>query len=381
MLLLLWACQGLLALLIVGSIVFYVAGAIATRQFFQKKQPPLLTQTPPVSIMVPVCGLEPDSWGNWSSFCVQDYPNYEVLFGVVDPQDPAIPILRQVLEAFPHCAKLFVGLKPRGINFKDSSLSYLLEEAQHETLIFADGDIRVEPDYIRTFIAPLEQTMVGMVTCVYIGFQPQSLDAALASLGRAIDFIPSLLLARILDRGLRCAVGVTIATRRDAFNRYGGLQLNRIGSDYNIGKRCAGSGYRVELPAVVLESDTGREGLGNLCKRELRWARTIRFNRGPQYYTMAFCYGTVYALLLLLLTGGAPWAVALAIATWLVRYTTAIATLQSLRAPKLLPWLIAIPLRDGLSFGVWVLGSWGRSVVWRGRRLRIEGDGLIREVN
>lgn len=369
-----------LGLLLAGAWVFYLACAIATVRFFRAQPTQTLTHSPPVSIMVPVCGLEPDSWGNWSSFCLQNYADYEVLFGVVDPADPAIPVLQQVVAAFPQRAQLFFGLEPRGINYKDSSLSYLLEKAQYPTLIFADGDIQVDRNYIRTFIAPLERPKVGMVTCVYLGHHPKTSDAALASLGRGVDFIPSLLLARVLDRGLRCAVGVTIATTREALTQYGGLQLNRIGSDYNIGKRCAQAGWRVELPPVVLESDTGAEGFGNLVKRELRWARTIRFNRGPQYYTMAFCYGTVYALLLLPLTGGAPWAIAVAIATWGLRYGQAIACVRSLRAPGLLRWLWLLPVRDGLSFGVWLLGCFGSHVYWRGRRLKIEADGLIRQI-
>jgi len=216
-----------------------------------------------------------------------------------------------------------------------------------------------------------------MVTCAFIGYEPQYLSAALASIGRCVDFIPSLLIARSLDGGLRCAVGATIATRRQALADYGGLHMSRIGSDYNLGKRAAAAGYRVELSPYVLDSDTGAESINQVFQRELRWARTIRFNRGTQYYAMAFCYGTVYCIPLLLLSGFAGWAIALTLVTYGIRYLQALVAILSVGAPELLRWLWTLPYRDLMSFAIWCMGAFGRHVFWRGRQLRIEGDGLI----
>jgi ceramide glucosyltransferase len=367
----------LLILLIAGSLVFYLACAFFTYQFFSNKNISKNSETPPVSILIPVCGIDAGAWENWVSFCQQNYPEYEVLFGVSDPEDPAIPVLEKLVATFANKAKLFTNLPPRGINHKDSNLSYLLEKVNSEIIIFADSDIRVIPDYIRIVTAPLANPKVGMVTCAFIGRNPQYLGAALASFGRCFDFIPSLLIARILDKGLRCAVGTTIATRRSTLADYGGLHLNRIGSDYNIGKRAALAGYRVELSPYVLESDTGKEGINDVFKRELRWARTIRFNRGPQYYTMIFCYGTVFCLPLLLISGFAPWAILLSLITFLIRYFQVVVAIKYMHSPKLIPWLWAVFLRDLLSVMIWAMGAFGEQVYWRGRRLKIEGDGLI----
>lgn len=387
------AIATLLIFLIGGSIVFYLACAFSTQQFFATLNPtsniqyPKFSEDPPVSMMIPVCGLDAGAWENWSSLCQQNYSDYEILFGVVDPKDAAVPVLEKLVDRFSaarsgsQCdrARLLVGLKPRGINHKDSTLSYLLEEAKHEVIIFADSDIRVHSDYIRTVITPLADPEVGMVTCAFVGRDPQSLGAAMASFGRCFDFIPSLLLARIIDGGLRCAVGTTIATRKTTLADCGGLHLNRIGSDYNLGKRTARSGYRVELSRYVLESDTGKESLGQMFQRELRWARTIRFNRGPQYYTMVFCYGTVYCIPLLLISGFANWAIALSLTTWIVRYAQVFVALFRLDCPKLLRWFWALPLRDVLSLTIWAIGAFGSRAYWRGRRLKIEGDGIISE--
>jgi ceramide glucosyltransferase len=382
--------------LIIGGIAFYLGCAFFTSRFFgshltmaqSRSMSPSAEQSSvaksaiaasfaPVSILVPVCGVDAGAWENWSSLCHQTYPNYEVLFGVVDPQDPAIPVLKQLAATFPDRVRVFTGLEPRGINYKDSSLSYLLEAAQHDWIIFVDSDIRVPPSYIQRVTTPLVDAKVGMVTCAFIGYNPQSLGAAIASFGRCFDFIPSLLIARAIDGGLKCAIGTTIATRREALINYGGLHLNRIGSDYNIGKRAAAAGYVVELSPYVLESDTGTESIGDVYQRELRWARTIRFNRGAQYYSMIFCHATVLCLMLLPISRFAPWAIALTLICFLIRYIQILISIRSMAAPNLIRWLWAVPLRDLLSFAIWVMGAYGQNVYWRGRHLRVYSDGLI----
>jgi len=366
-------------LLVAGSLVFYLACAVVTWRFFAQPLTVTATETPPVSLMVPVCGLDAGAWENWVSLCTQDYPDYEVLFGVKEASDPAVPVLKKLAATYPERVRLFIDLPARGINHKDSNLSYLLEAAQHETIVFADSDIRVRPDYLRIAIAPLADPQVGLVTCAFTGRQPQSLGSALAYFGRCADFIPSVLIARALDGGLRFAVGVTLATRRSILDEAGGLHFSRIGSDYNLGKRIAQAGYRVELSRYVLDWDTGREGLSEVYQRELRWARTIRYNRGSIYYAMIVCYGSLASLWLLPVVGFASWAIALCLVTWTVRYLQVAIAIYALDSQRLLPWLWALPLREALSFAIWVVGASGQRVHWRGRWLRVEGDGLIQQ--
>uniref|UniRef100_B8HQI2 Glycosyl transferase family 2 n=1 Tax=Cyanothece sp. (strain PCC 7425 / ATCC 29141) TaxID=395961 RepID=B8HQI2_CYAP4 len=367
-----------LLVLVAGSVVFYLFCALCTWQFFRSKEPVLSPgESGGISVLVPVRGLEEGAWENWLSLCTQNYPNYEVLFGVTDPADPAVPLLKELAKRYSERVQLFTNLEPRGLNHKDSNLSYLLEVVQNDILVFADSDIRVSPDYLSRVTAPLADPRVGMVTCAYIGYHPQSTGAAIASIGRCFDFIPSVLIARRLDQGLRFAIGVTIAMRRSTLEAAGGLHFNRIGSDYNLGKRVAQAGYRVELSHYVLNSDTGQEGIAEVMQRELRWARTIRFNRGPIYYTMVFCYGTVYCLPLLLLAGLHPWTIAITVVTLLIRYAQALVSIFSMNCKGLIPWLWLIPLRDLLSLVVWLNGAFGQFVYWRGRRLRISGDGLL----
>jgi ceramide glucosyltransferase len=372
------ALEVLLLILIAGSTVFYGAAAWFTDRFFAAPlNLPPVENYPPISLLVPACGLDPGAWENWLSLCQQNYPDYEVLFGLVDSQDPAVPVVQELVAKFPDRVRLYTGLQPRGINHKDSSLSYLLAEAKHELIVFVDSDIRVIPEYLQIVTAPLADPQVGMVTCAYIGYEPKFLGAALASLGRCCDFIPGILIARAMDKGVKLAIGVTIATRKATLADFGGLHFSRIGSDYNLGKRAAQAGYQVVLSHYVLNSDTGDESLRQVFQRELRWARSIRFNRGLQYYTMAFCYGPAYYLPLLLVSGFAHWAIALCVLNLAIRYAQALVVIKSMSCPGLLPWLWTLPLRDLLSFAVWVVGAFGKRVYWRGRYLKIHADGLL----
>ncbi len=383
------------AVLLTGCGLFYLACIGSTLAFFKPWQRRekiagngvAETSAIPVSVslMVPICGLDDRARRNWESFCNQkDCGVYEVLFGVADPRDPAIPTLQALQAEYPDRVRLLIDLPPRGANYKDSTLSYLLEACQYEWFIFADSDIWVQPHYIRDVIAPIVKGQVDLITCAFIARNPRQLGGAIASLNRCCDFIPSALISRTLDGGLRFAIGMTIALHRDTLMRAGGLQMNRIGSDYNLGKRVAQTGAKVELLSTILESNTDGETLWQIYCRELRWSRTIRFNRGSIYYTIVFCFGSVYALILC----GLSWQYR-EIPLWIpiasmalvgLRYIQAAIACWSMGAMPLIRWFPWIPLRDTLSFLVWLMGSWGNRVVWRQRVLRIKGDGLICEV-
>ncbi|MEO0355760.1 MAG: glycosyltransferase [Cyanobacteria bacterium P01_A01_bin.3] len=382
--------QGLLVASIAAAIAFYCCCIVSTLTF--KRHRPAsgnsaLPPTPerldggiPVSILIPVRGVDPGALRNWRSFCQQHYGEYEVLFGVMDADDPAIPILKQLHDDYPDRVRVLSDLKPRGINFQISNLTYLYEAACYDTIVLADSDIRVGPDYLATVMAPLQDDRVGLVTCPYVEKQPRYAGAAIHALNRCTEFIPSLLIARWLDGGLKCALGPTIATRKSVMATFGGLNyvLNRIGSDFHIGKMTARSGFEIELSGYVLDNE-GDEQLGQVFRRELRWARTIRINRGPEYYGMGATFGTVYALLLLLVSGLASWAIAVFALTWAVRMLQALVALFQLDRRGLLRWLWLLPLRDGMSFAIWVGGAFGQRVYWRGRWLTIGDAGALEE--
>lgn len=390
----------LLVVLTVTTLIFQGLGLWVTQQFFgglgfnprQSRSVPTDFH-PKVSILIPVRGVDEGAFANWTSFCQQDYPEYEVLFGVMDPQDPAVSVLQQVIAQFPDRAKLFTDLPPRGINHQISNLSYLVEASHHEVVIFADSDIRVTPDYLQWVTQPLKNDRIGLVTCAYVDHRPRYLGAALAALGRSLDFIPSVLIARSLDGGLKFALGPTIVFKRSVLMAFGGLEpvLNRIGSDFHMGRLTVEAGYGVELATYLLDNDCGEETPEQVFQRELRWSRTIRWNRGSQYYGLLFTHGTVYSLLLLLLSnimsqimgevmnGFQTWAVALWGVSWGFRVLQGFLLLSALNLPHLKKWLWILPLRDAMTFWVWLRGAYGRTIFWRGRWLAVSGQGILQE--
>jgi ceramide glucosyltransferase len=371
----------LLSVLVITTLIFQALGLILAYRFVRSHRPQSHTPTPAVSILIPVRGVDEGALDNWTSFCQQDYPTYEVLFGVMDPSDPAVPVLQQVVSEFPHCARLLTGLPPRGINHQTSNLSYLVEAAQHEIVIFADSDIRVTPSYLSAVTQPLTNERIGLVTCAYVDHNPQYLGAALAALGRSLDFIPSVIMARALDGGLKFALGPTIVLRRSVLEKFGGLEpvLNRIGSDFHLGRLTVEAGYQVELATYLLRNDCGQETPQTVFQRELRWSRTIRWNRGTQYYGLLFTHGTLYSLLLMLVTGFEPWAIGLWGLSWGGRLLQGLSLLSLLNLPYLKRWLWIFPLRDLMTFWIWLQGAYGQEIFWRGRWLKVSNQGLLQE--
>jgi ceramide glucosyltransferase len=380
--------QWLLILLTSSAIFFYLWSAYCTWQFFHSTSVPPSPSTDslplaPAVLLVPVCGIEANAHKIWQALCEQDYPEYEVLFGVRDPADPAIPILQDLEATFPGRAKFVLCPEIRGVNLKINTLMQLLEMTRHELVVFVDSDVQVGPDYLKTVTAPLANPQTGLVTCAYICKYAKTLGAALASLGRAIDFIPSVLVARRMDDGLQFAMGATIATRRSVLNAlpdYPTL-VNRIGDDYHIGNMVARAGYRVELSEYVVEIDISTETVQQTYARELRWSRTIRCNRGPQYLGLGLVYGSVYSLLLVFAAGLAPWAITLCLLTYIARSLQVVVALECLQCQPLAPWVWSVPLRDGMSWLIWFLGVTGNQVSWRGRSLKVSPGGFIQENN
>ncbi|APB32458.1 family 2 glycosyl transferase [Gloeomargarita lithophora Alchichica-D10] len=373
--------QFLLVVLVICSAIFYVINGLVVGQFAQESKQNYPTPDPQsVSLLIPVRGLDEDAANNWHSFCQQNHPQYEVIFGVMEPNDPAICTIQKLLKKYDH-VRLIYCLEIHGINYQVSNLMHLLRASRYETIIFADSDIRVTPDYLSTVTAPLDNPEIGMVTCGYMDHHPRFLGAAMASLNRCVEFLPAFLLGRALDGGLKFALGPTIATRRQVVRAWGGLEqvVNRIGSDFHMGRLAHNAGFRVELSAYILDNCCGQESVPQVVQRELRWARTIRINRGIQYYGLGATFGLIYGVLLVLATGFAPWAVVLVLAMYAIRLGQAWAAIHTFDCPGLYRWWWALPLRDVVSFGVWLAGAWGQRVYWRGRWLVIQPGGTLQE--
>jgi ceramide glucosyltransferase len=342
---------------------------------------------PPVSLLKPLKGADPDIYESFRSHCLQDYPEFEIIFGVSDPDDPAIARVRQLQQEFPrHAIRLVVSTHQLGPNLKVSTLEHMLQSARYEHLIVNDSDIRVEREYLRRVIAlleaePVNNARVGMVTCLYRGVAAGTLGSRLESLGISTDFCPSVLAARQLEGGLRFALGSTLALRRADLERIGGFKavVDFLADDYELGRRIADLGLKVLLSDVVVETCLPAYSLREFLAHQLRWARTVRAARAGGYFGLVSTFGLMWALLNLLAAHAAPWSWAVLGVVVFLRLAVALAVGEAALQDRQLPghlWLL--PLRDLAAVGIWIASFAGRTVIWRGDRFELKKGQLTR---
>jgi len=337
---------------------------------------------PPVSILKPLKGTDPDIYECFRSHCLQDYPEYEVIFGVSDSKDPAIASVEQLQREFPERAiRLIVSPNLLGANVKVSNLEHMVQGARYEYLIVNDSDIRVESDYLRRVITPLMDDRTGMVTCLYRGVAAPSLGSRLESLGISTDFCAGVLAARLLEGGLRFGLGSTLAFRRRELKQIGGFKslVDYLADDYELGKRIAGLGLQVQLSDVVVETHLPAYDLRGFLSHQLRWARGVRDARAGGYLGLITTFGLTWAILAVVAAHAAPWAWALFGATLLLRLAVALVVGKSvLQDQQLFKHLWLLPLRDLIAVGVWIVSFAGHTVTWRGDRFELKKGKLVR---
>ncbi|MGA9351621.1 MAG: bacteriohopanetetrol glucosamine biosynthesis glycosyltransferase HpnI [Anaerolineae bacterium] len=370
--------ETLLFLLTVASWLYWLVACWWVRAFFHDRLDPNPGFMPPVSILKPVKGLDFQAYENFVSFCQQDYPHFELLFGMSDPADPAIPVVERLQQSFPrHNIRLSV-VQASGSNHKASILHGLANQARHELLVVSDSDMRVTPDYLRRVVAPLADEQIGLVTCPYRGEAPFNLTARLEALYVGSTFLPSVIVARrFLD--MRFALGATVALRRSDLARIGGFAAvaNYLADDYQLGARVADLGLRVHLSDYVVASVLGATTFRDQWDREVRWARCSRVSRPLEYPGLLLTFSTPLAVTLALVTGFAPLGRLTLLISALVRWLVAWLVAGYAGDQVVRQWLVWLPVRDMLSALIWCAGGLGRRVTWRGEEFRLQADGRM----
>ncbi len=340
----------------------------------------------PVSILKPLRGTDPEMYESLRSHCLQDFPEYEIIFGVSEPDDPAIPLIERLKLEFPRCAiRLMVCDKSLGANVKVSNLAQMLPGAKHEIVLVNDSDIRVQPDYLQRVTAPLADAQVGLVTCLYRGVHARTLGSRLESLGISTDFSAGVLAARQLEGSIRFGLGSTLAFRRRDLEAIGGFEsfVDYLADDYEIGRRIAGRGLKVKLSQVVVETFLPGYTLREFVDHQLRWGRTVRDSRRWGYLGLVLTFGFPWAQLALFLS---LWLNRGTLAAWLLlvavtglRVAVALFVGWSvLRDRQVLRLLPLLPLRDLVALLVWIASLAGHTVIWRGESFRLKNGRLVR---
>ena len=328
------------------------------------------TPLPPVSILKPLKGIDPQIWEAFCSHCEQDYPDFQLIFGVSDPDDPAGALVRKLQKKYPaRQIELMVCPRDLGANRKLSTLAQMLPSARHETLLVNDSDVRVDRDYLRRVTAPLADSSVGMVTCLYRGVAGATVGSKLEALGISTDFTPGVLSARLIEGGIHFGLGATLVFRRGDLQAIGGFEatLDYLADDYELGCRIAALGKRVELSEVAVDTFLPAYSFRQYVDHQLRWARSVRGSRSWGYGGLVLTFGLPWVLLTLLSARAAPWAMWLFATTVAVRLAVGVAAAVTVLRDRLV-WrdLYLLPLRDLIAPVVWAKGLVGNRILWRG---------------
>ncbi len=337
---------------------------------------------PGISIFKPLKGTDPEMYDSFRSHCVQDYPEYEIIFGVSEADDPALGLVNRLKQEFPEqMIRTLVCEQRLGTNMKVSNLAQMAREAKYDILVVSDSDIRVPSDYLRRVVAPLSDSNVGLVTCLYRGVASGTLGSRLESLGISTDFIPGVLAARAIEGGIRFGLGSTLAFRRQELQAVGGFEsfADYLADDYELGKRIAALGKEVNISDVIVETFLPRYEMSEFLQHQLRWARTVRDARPWGYAGLGLTFGLPWALLAVAATYGARWTWGLLIAVLAMRLGVTFAVgWRVLRDRQAITMLPLLPLRDIVALLVWTVSFVGHTVVWRGDPFQLKQGKLTR---
>jgi ceramide glucosyltransferase len=362
-------------------LIYYLISIYSSWRYF--RQPASVEDpafTPPVSILKPFRGLDPDAYENLASFCRLDYPEFEIVF-CVDPEDEVIQtIIARLTAEFPQCRiRVLYGSGRVAANDKVAKLARLVNDAAYEVVVISDSDVRVRPDYLRHLTAPLRDPKVGAVTCLYVPIDITTLTDHLQSVGMMSDFFAGVLVDWQLE-GLKFTLGTTIASTRTRINGFGGYPEleNRPADDLLVGRLIDAQGYEVVLLRYAIETVCDYGSLSELLHKRLRWMVVMRHMRPLGHVG-------------LLLTLGLPWS----LAAVLIHPTAAVAIgyLGSYMALRMaMTWTIGIhglgqsvlwkempllPVWDAAAFAIWLMSFGRRSIRWRGADYYIRDGQLV----
>ncbi len=334
------------------------------------------TYSPPVSVLKPLRGLDPNTFEAFVSQADQSYPEFELLFGLADGSDPAVPQVRRLQAKFPLVPiRLIIGSEGLA-NGKVGVLANLAKHARYPIWLVNDSDIKVTSEYLAEVTAPLASPSIGVVTCLYRA-QAHTAAGAWEALGIATEFMPSTLVAQAL--GVReFGLGSTLVFRAEDLARAGGFTAlgDYLADDYQLAKRITESGRRALLSTYTVETSLGDSSWSGSWQHQLRWARTIRFSKGVGYAGLPITHAGVWIAAAFVL-GNNNLALLLLLLRLMSASLSASLVLRS-RLATFLFWLA--PLHDLYSFAIWLASYAGRKVRWRDRILVIDNKGRITEV-
>jgi ceramide glucosyltransferase len=360
----------LVLILAATPLAYYIAATFAAWRFFTlERARSFSSHTPAASLLKPVHGVDFGSYENFASFCTQDYPEYEILFGVGDTSDPAVPLIQRLIREFPQRSiRLFIGAEQIGANRKVNMQARLAHEARHEILVLTDGDVRVSRNYLREAIAPLADRKVGAVTSFYRGIAENNLGAELEAIGAASDFFAGVLMANWME-GITFGLGASIVTTREWVAKIGGFAAiaDVLADDYELGNRIVQTGGKILLSREAVSTMYPAQTARSFWQHQVRWARTVRLSRPLSFAGLIFTHGLPWALLAALIAPtvgiGAAYLLAYLFLRLNMAWTVGVWGVGDGVVRRKL-WVV--PLRDAIYFLVWLASFPSNRIHWGG---------------
>jgi ceramide glucosyltransferase len=364
------------ALAIVGAAYLVFAAALVRK--LKVGAAPALKSAPGVTILKPLCGAEPGLATNLASFCVQAYPGpVQIVFGVSEVSDAAAAVVPQLATKFPQAdIELVVGTYLHGANRKISNLMHMVSRARHELIVLSDSDINVDHTYLRQVVAALAEPGVGLVTCLYRGTSDAGLASRLAAMAINHHFLPNVLVALRLGLAQPC-FGSTIALKAATLDRIGGFGpfANQLADDYAIGKAVRDLGFRVAVPPLLVEHTCFGQTWSELVGRETRWARTVRLIDPAGHIGSIITHPLPFALAAAALEGFGATELGIIALVLVCRVLAPLQIGRESASREFSLWLT--PLRDLLSFVIFLTSLLPGSIAWRGQRYSVRSNGTL----
>jgi ceramide glucosyltransferase len=331
---------------------------------------------PPVSVLKPLHGAEPALLACLRSFCRQDYPApIQIIFGVQERDDPAIQVVEQIRQEFPDAdITLHIDARVHGTNRKMSNVCNIAALARYDVIVLADSDIDVAPDHLARIAAELEQPEVGAVTCLYHGIRNGTLWSRLSALAINSHFLPNVITALALKLARPC-FGSTIALRRETLKEIGGFAAfaDDLADDYELGEAVRAIGRQVAIPAYSVGHACSPDNPADMLREELRYARTIKIVDPIGHVGALITHPLPWSLLAV--AAGSTHAAIITASALILRLLVVRAVERAFGLPREAAWLL--PVRDLISFGVFVTSFFGGAVNWRGHKYHVLPDGAL----
>ena len=381
---------------LITSTVFSCMVVVGVRHFRRQITPPAPGFTPPVSLLKPLHGAEPDLARHLEDFFHQDYPGYEILFCARTAEDAGLAIARSVSMRYPAVpAQFLVSGEPPYANAKVASLDRMAQAARYSILIVSDSDVCIGPDYLHAVVAPFADPAVGLVTCPYRGVPAPAepgaphhaaLWSVLEGVGMSIEMTAGVLVANMLE-GMHFALGPTMAVRSECVQAMGGFGVlgQYCADDFLLGHLVAKQGHRVVLSHHAIDHIVLNTSFVDSMRHQVRWSTSTRFSRPKGHFGTSLTYSMPFGLLACAAALGLHWPLAAAASlAWAIMTRIMIAASVGalvVQERTLLRSVLLYPLRDLMGFGFWLASYWGNRITWRGREFILEKDGYMRSVD